>query len=70
MHDAFADTEQIELFAPQDAHSFTYIQCTCWLQQGFTGLPVLDYTARSSTELSEEAYITQAKAAEHMIWDL
>lgn len=25
MHDAFADTEWIELYAPQDAHSFTYI---------------------------------------------
>lgn len=31
------------------------------------GLPVLDYTARSSSELSEEAYIT---VADHMIWAL
>lgn len=31
------------------------------------GLPVLDYTARSSSEPSEEAYITEA---DHMIWDL
>lgn len=31
------------------------------------GLPVLDYTARSCSELSEEAYIT---VANHMIWDL
>lgn len=49
------------------AHSFTYLKCTCWLQQGFRGLPVLDYTARSSSELSEEAYNT---GADHMIWDL
>lgn len=64
MHDTLARTGWIGLLAPL-VYSSTYVKCTFWFQQGFRGLPVLDYKVRSSTELSEEASITEA---DHMIW--
>lgn len=61
MHDAGAGW--MGLFAPQHllTHSLTYLKCTCWLQQGFRGLPVLDYTQLDQAQSYLKKLISQAQ---------
>lgn len=68
------------------AHSFACLKSTCRPQQNVRGLPVLDETARSSSDLSDQSLIWSVYSSEqsvyrsseeasmaeadHMIWDL